>query len=202
VIPVSTAAQERKYVGRPVADVLRELQSDRLRIIFSSDLIPLSLSVTAEPKGRNPRDLAQQILASHGLTLQKGPGDTWIVIAGSSAAERQASARRPPPAPAQPKPPPTDPAQPPGPDPMRIDERVDVIDRLRETGGSPTAYALETRLKAQGSRLKAKVLCHTVKSHSVASSATSSGCRTSKDSGACGVYPILEYHDFRNSLLG
>jgi hypothetical protein len=141
-IPVITAAaQEGKYVGRPVADVLRELQSDRLRIIFSSDLVPPSLSVKAEPKGRNPRDLAQQILAAHGLTLQKGPGDTWIVIARSSAAERQTPARRPPPAQSTQRP--TDPAQPPGPDPMRIDERVDVIDRLRETGGSPTAYALE-----------------------------------------------------------
>ena len=140
-IPAITAAQEGKYVGRPVADVLRELQSDRLRIIFSSDLVPPSLSVKAEPKGRNPRELAQQILASHGLTLQKGPGDTWIVVARSSAAERQAPARRPPPAP--PKPPPTDPAKPPGPGPMRIDEQVEVIERLRETGGSPTAYALE-----------------------------------------------------------
>jgi hypothetical protein len=140
-IPVVTAAQEGKYAGRPVADVLRELQSDRLRIIFSSDLVPPSLRVKAEPKGRTPRDLAQEILASHGLTLQKGPGETWSVVPRSSPPERQAPAPRPPPA--QPKQPPTDPAQPPGPGPLRIDERVDVIDRLRETGGSPTAYALE-----------------------------------------------------------
>jgi TonB-dependent Receptor Plug Domain len=140
-IPVITAAQEGKYVGRPVADVLRELQSDRLRIIFSSDLVPLSLSVKAEPKGRNPRDLAQQILASHGLTLQKGPGDTWIVVARPATEPQPPGAQRP--APAQPKQPPKDPAQPPSPGPMRIDERVEVTDRLRETGGSPTAYALE-----------------------------------------------------------
>jgi hypothetical protein len=140
-IPVITAAQEGKYVGRPVAEVLRELQSDRFRIIFSSDLVPPSLKVKAEPKGGNPRELAQQILASHGLALQKGPGETWIVIASSTAPERQAPPRRPPPA--QPKQPPTDPAKPTSPSPMRIDERVEVIDRLRETGGSPTAYALE-----------------------------------------------------------
>ncbi len=138
-LPAAAAAQTGKYAGRLVADVLRELQSEDLRIIFSSDLVLPSLRVNAEPKGRNPRELAQQILAPHGLTLQKGPSDTWIVVARSSAPERQPPpARRPPPA--RPEPPPSDPAQPPG--PLRIEERVDVNDRLRETGGSTTAYAL------------------------------------------------------------
>jgi hypothetical protein len=54
-----------------------------------------------------------------------------------------------------------------------------------------------------GGRLgQAKDLYHTVKSHSVANSGTNSGCSISKDSVACGLYPILEYHFFRNSLLG
>ena len=45
-------------------------------------------------------------------------------------------------------------------------------------------------------------LYHTVKSHSVANSGTNSGCNISRDSAACGLYPILEYQFFRNSLLG
>ena len=49
---------------------------------------------------------------------------------------------------------------------------------------------------------QAKGLCHTVKSHSVANSGTNSGCSISKGSVACGLYPILVYHIFRNSLLG
>jgi hypothetical protein len=54
-----------------------------------------------------------------------------------------------------------------------------------------------------GGRLgQAKDLYHTVKSHSVANSGTNSGCSISRDSVACGSYPILEYHFFRNSLLG
>ena len=36
---------------------------------------------------------------------------------------------------------------------------------------------------------QAKDLYHTVKSHSVPNSGTNSGCRISKDSGACGLYP-------------
>ncbi len=136
-ISVTAVAQTTKYAGRPVADVLRELQSDDLRIIFSSDLVPLSLLVAAEPKGRNPRELAQQILATHGLALQKGPSVTWIVIASPSASERQpASPRRPPPAP------PPAPDQKVPPDPLRIEERVDVIDRLGKSGEAATAYSL------------------------------------------------------------
>jgi len=49
---------------------------------------------------------------------------------------------------------------------------------------------------------QAKDLRHTVKSHSVANAGTNSGYSISKDSVACGLYPILKYHCFRNSLLG
>jgi len=63
-----------------VADVLRELQPD-LRIIFSSDLVPASLRVKEEPKGRDPRQIALQILSPHGLTLQQGPRGTLLVVA-------------------------------------------------------------------------------------------------------------------------
>ena len=54
----ATAAQEGKYAGRPVADVLRELQTPELRIIFSSDLVPPALRVKNEPKSRSGREIA------------------------------------------------------------------------------------------------------------------------------------------------
>jgi hypothetical protein len=138
-LPITATAQTGTYAGRLVADVLRELQSNDLRIIFSSDLVPPSLRVHAEPKGRNPRDVARQILAAHGLGLQKGPRGTWIVVARPGVPERQPpTARRPPPA--RPEQPASEPAQ--SPAPLRIEERVEVNDRLRETGGSATGYAV------------------------------------------------------------
>ena len=58
-------------------------------------------------------------------------------------------------------------------------------------------------MRLHGGRLgQAKDLCHTVKSHSVASSGTNSGYIISNGSVVWGIYPILEYHFFRNSLLG
>ena len=78
-------------------------------------------------------------LRPNGLALQKGPADTWIVIARPAGAERQ-----PPPAR---QPPPTKPGKPATeapdtPAPLRIEEHVDVIDRRHETGGTSTAYTL------------------------------------------------------------
>jgi ABC-type cobalamin/Fe3+-siderophores transport system ATPase subunit len=67
------------------------------------------------------------------------------------------------------------------------------------TGSSPWAIDFSVGTGRLG---QAKDLYHTVKSHSVAKSGTNSGCSISKDSVACGLYPILEYHFFRNSLLG
>jgi hypothetical protein len=77
-VPTLAAEEPRQYAGRAVADVLRELQPD-LRIIFSSDLVPTSLRVKEEPKGRDPRQIALQILSPHGLTLQQGPRGTLLV---------------------------------------------------------------------------------------------------------------------------
>jgi ABC-type uncharacterized transport system ATPase subunit len=67
------------------------------------------------------------------------------------------------------------------------------------TGSPPWAIDFSVGTGRLG---QAKDLYHTVKSHSVAKSGTNSGCSISKDSVACGLYPILEYHFFRNSLLG
>ena len=131
--------QARTYAGRRVADVLRELQSPQLRIIFSSDLVPPALVVKAEPKAANPRDIAQQILAPHGLTLAPGPRGRLLVVTLNRDA------------PAAPTPPPSAPApdQSPGPatmtpppDEIRIEERVEVTDRLESDDAQPNVYTL------------------------------------------------------------
>ena len=67
------AAQTRRYVGRPVADVLKALQSPELSFIFTSDSVPQALLVKSEPKGRNDR---------------ASPGRSSPSIAGGSNAVR------------------------------------------------------------------------------------------------------------------
>lgn len=83
------AAQTRRYVGRPVADVLKALQSPELGFIFTNDSVPQALLVKSEPKGRNNRDLARQILAEHCLALKRGSGRLMIVVQGKCPAAKK-----------------------------------------------------------------------------------------------------------------
>ena len=130
--PAGGGQQEaKKYTGRAVADVLRELQATRLKIIFSSERVPPNLRVLREPRGTHPRDIALQILEPHGLTLEDGPGGTFIVVARP---------RRQP----DPAPPGLLKTEVPGdPEAVRIAERVDVTDRSSGTGLSPRLYTVD-----------------------------------------------------------
>ncbi|MGB5132344.1 MAG: TonB-dependent receptor [Steroidobacteraceae bacterium] len=56
-------------VGRPVVEVLRELRGPGLEFIYSSELLPQSVSVLAEPRSGNRLLIAREILKAHGLAL-------------------------------------------------------------------------------------------------------------------------------------
>jgi len=133
------ASQARPYAGRPVADVLQELRTAGLNVIFSTDLVPHTLRVKTEPKGPDLREIALQILEPHGLTLQAGPRGTQLVVP-LPRKDRPAPARRTasPPPPAERPPGEPDTAS----EPLRIAEEVNVSDRLGERPGLPSGYTL------------------------------------------------------------
>ena len=68
------------YAGRPLVDVLRDLNRQGLRIVFSTSLVPASLRVGAEPPGPSPRDVLDQVLRPHGLEVRPGPRDVLVAI--------------------------------------------------------------------------------------------------------------------------
>lgn len=74
------AADRARYKGQRVLDVLAQLQAEGVRIIMSSALVPSTLVVKREPRARTPREIASEILAQHGLALQKGPRAVWVVV--------------------------------------------------------------------------------------------------------------------------
>jgi TonB-dependent Receptor Plug Domain len=133
-------AELKGYAGRTVADVLRELQATHLKIIFSSERVPPALRVTREPRGTDPRDIALQILEPHGLTLQQGPGGTFIVVVRPP---RREEPRKPVPQKRDATQPATQPTPQPDVESLRIAEHVNVTDRTTESGLSPRAYAVE-----------------------------------------------------------
>src|SRR4051812_2191081 len=79
-IPV--AAQEGRdaplYAGRPLVDVLQDLNRRGLRIVFSSSLVPAALRVSSEPSG-TPREILDQVLRPHGLYARPGAQGVLIV---------------------------------------------------------------------------------------------------------------------------
>jgi len=87
--PASGSGQ--KYAGRPLGDVLRELQAAGLNIVFSSEIVRPMMNVLAEPKAVLPRKILDEILRPHGLQVRTGPGGALLVV--PAAAPRQDSFR-------------------------------------------------------------------------------------------------------------
>lgn len=77
------SAQERpaspRYVGRPVIEVLQELNRRGLRIVFSTVLVTPTLRVATEPAGPLPRDILDQVLRPHGLEAQRRANGVLVV---------------------------------------------------------------------------------------------------------------------------
>jgi len=88
-LPASGSRQ--KYAGRPLGDILRELQAAGLNIVFSSEIVRPMMNVLAEPKAVLPRKILDEILRPHGLRVRSGPGGALLVV--PAAAPRQETFR-------------------------------------------------------------------------------------------------------------
>ncbi len=73
-------ANERRFIGRPVVDVLLELRGPGLDFIYSSELVPGSLRVQQEPRSSNRLLIAREILLNHGLSLSVVRPGLYAVI--------------------------------------------------------------------------------------------------------------------------
>jgi hypothetical protein len=134
-IPAGAQGPSR-HEGRPVAEVLGDLQRRGAPIIFSSVLVRSDLRVKTEPRSEaGTRAFVEEILAPHGLGVADGPGKTWVVT----------RIRRDPnlAAPAPESAPPGKSRELDAPVPIRIEERVTVHERPGDLAGSPNAYAID-----------------------------------------------------------
>jgi outer membrane receptor protein involved in Fe transport len=73
------------YEGRELAEVLRELQSEGLAVVFTSELVRPGMTVAAEPAAEDPRGLLEEVLAPHGLTVREGQDGVLVVVAAPDA---------------------------------------------------------------------------------------------------------------------
>jgi hypothetical protein len=88
-------AQSTRYAGRLLADVLRELQVEGLKIVFSSNLVRPDARVLTEPRARMPRRILDEILRPHGLEAQAGRAGTLLIVRSPRAATRRQPAAAP-----------------------------------------------------------------------------------------------------------
>jgi len=79
----SAAADELERVplrGATLAEALERLDDAGLEILYSSDLVRPDMRVLAEPHGRWPREILDEILAPHGLRSRPGPAGAILIV--------------------------------------------------------------------------------------------------------------------------
>jgi hypothetical protein len=82
-LAANVAAQDASaFAGKPLGEVLRALQAAGVNLVFSSELVRPEMRVAAQPKASRGEPLLRELLQPHGLDVRKGPGDTWLVVAG------------------------------------------------------------------------------------------------------------------------
>ncbi len=80
-----TAQPDRSLRGRPVQSVIDELRAAGAPFVYSSNLLPSSLTVVAEPSAADPLAVAREILQPHGLVVREENG-VWLVVRGEPPA--------------------------------------------------------------------------------------------------------------------
>jgi outer membrane receptor protein involved in Fe transport len=84
--PTLAAAQpEPPLRGRSVQSVIDELRSAGAPLVYSSNLVPSTLTVVAEPSAAEPLALAREILLPHGLVVRE-EGSVWLVVRAEPSA--------------------------------------------------------------------------------------------------------------------
>ncbi len=77
---VADAQDSDRFAGRPLAEVLADLQAEGLQIVFSSAVVTPTMVVEEEPHGDDPRSILDQVLRAHGLRAEDGPGGTILIL--------------------------------------------------------------------------------------------------------------------------
>jgi hypothetical protein len=85
------------YQGRAVEEVLRELGTLGLRLIYSSETVPGSLRVLHEPGGTTPAEILDEVLAEHGLRADRVSTDSYAIVRRMDDAPAPGPSARPAP---------------------------------------------------------------------------------------------------------
>lgn len=79
------------YQGRPLSEVLLSLGRQGLTVVFTSELVRPEMTVVAEPRTRDPRQVLDEVLAPHGLAVEEAANGVLVVVARGAVAGRPAT---------------------------------------------------------------------------------------------------------------
>ena len=79
VLSASTVVLAQPLAGWTLADVLNELKTRGLNIVFSSELVKPEMRVTSEPRTQNPRRILDEVLRPHGLVVREAVKGTLTI---------------------------------------------------------------------------------------------------------------------------
>jgi hypothetical protein len=83
--PQAAGAQDNSgFSGRPLAEVLTDLQAEGLQIVFSTAVVQPSMVVRSEPQGDDLRNILDQILRPHGLRAEDASGGKILILVAAS----------------------------------------------------------------------------------------------------------------------
>lgn len=85
--PGNDRITEQALIGKPVLEVLRAYSKQGLKLLFSTDYIPPTLTVLSEPSSSDPLQLIGEILKPYALELRKVDGSYLIVKATQGTSE-------------------------------------------------------------------------------------------------------------------
>lgn len=104
LLPAAAAlGQSAADPGRPIVELIDELREQDLHIIYSREIVPARLTITVVPGSATAIERLREVLAPHGLGVDAGPRDSWLVVRDPGAALRGGDAlQAPAPAPVRP----------------------------------------------------------------------------------------------------
>ena len=79
-IPAADADPTTRFRGRPLAEVLEELQHRGLRLIYSSEVVRPDLVVATEPKAGDLRTTLDRLLVPFGLEAKDGAQGVILIV--------------------------------------------------------------------------------------------------------------------------
>jgi TonB dependent receptor-like, beta-barrel/Carboxypeptidase regulatory-like domain len=74
--------------GQPLSEALRALELEGLTLVFTGELVKPEMEVVGEPSSGSPRQILDEILAPHGLSVREDHGVLAVVATARSTAGR------------------------------------------------------------------------------------------------------------------